>query len=354
MKIAPVIELSSSDKLQLESWTRSRSIEKRLHDRACIVLLSYKGLPSKEIARQMSIREATVSKWRNRYVKGGIAGLHDAFRSGKPLQYTEKDEKKILASLDQKPPKGYSVWNGDLLANKLGVSKEYVWRTLKKYNIHLQRNHSWCISTDPEFAEKSADIIGLYLAPPENAIILSIDEKPAIQALERAQGWLRLPSGKAITGYNHEYKRHGTTTLFAALNIVTGLIKTAQYNRRRRKEFLQFLNQVIKEYEGQQIHVILDNLSTHKPKNDKWLQRHKNVTFHYTPTHASWLNQVEIWFSILTRQALKNTSFTSKKDLVQAIEDYVEAYNKDAAPFEWTKTTVYPIKPTEKINYANL
>jgi transposase len=242
---------------------------------------------------------------------------------------------------------------GTLIAEHLGtVSDDYVWRVLKKFDIHLQRKHSWCISTDPQFAEKAADIIAMYLDPPTNAVVISVDEKPAIQALERAQGWLKLPNGKAITGYSHEYKRHGTVNLFAALEISTGLIKTNQFQRRRRKEFLLFMNEVIKQYEGQEIHVILDNSSTHKPKNDQWLARHKNVHFHFTPTHASWLNQVEVWFSILTRHNLRKASFTSVEQLIDSIEKYSEAYNKNAHPFEWTKQKVF--QRTLKYKYANL
>ena len=160
----------------------------------------------------------------------------------------------------------------------------------------------------PGICPKSTDIVGLYLDPPENAIVICVDEKPGIQALERAQGWLRLPNGKSLHGYNHEYKRHGTTTLFAALEVATGQVKTGHFKRRRRREFLTFMNEVVAAYSDQQIHVILDNLNTHKPKKDRWLPRHKKVHFHYTPTHASWLNQAEIWFSILSRSALQGAS----------------------------------------------
>jgi hypothetical protein len=164
-----------------------------------------------------------------------------------------------------------------------------VWRVLREHEISLERRRSWCISTDPAFAQKAAVIVALYLQPPENAVVLSVDEKPHIQALERAQGWLKLPNGKALTGFNHEYKRHGTTTLFAALDVVTGLVKAGHYRRRRRVEFLHFMNRVVVDHLGREIHVILDNLNTHKPKHDCWLARHKNIHFHFTPTHASWL-----------------------------------------------------------------
>ncbi len=223
---------------------------------------------------------------------------------------------------------------------------------LKQHGIHLERRRSWCISTDAEFARKAADIVGLYLDPPENAVVVCVDEKPGIQALERAQGWLRLPNGKALTGYNHQYKRHGTTTLFAALEVATGQVKTGHFKRRRRREFLAFMNEVVAAYSTQQIHVILDNLNTHKPKKDRCLSQHKNVHYHYTPTHASWLNQVEIWFSILSRSALRGASFTSPRQVRQAIDRFVEAHNEQAAPFRWTKKFVQPEGLKNK--YSNL
>ena len=166
-------------------------------------------------------------------------------------------------------------------------------------------------ATDPEFVAKAADIVGLYLAPPDHAIVLAVDEKPAIQALERAQGYLKLPNGRSLHGQAHEYRRRGTTTLFAALEVATGQIKAKHTKRRRRAEFLDFMNEVVADYPDQEIHVVLDNLRTHKPKRDRWRARHKNVHFHFTPTHASWLNQVEIWFSILARRTLEGASFTS-------------------------------------------
>ena len=170
--------------------------------------------------------------------------------------------------------------------------------------------------------------------------------------MERAQGWLQLPNGKALTGFSHEYTRHGTTTLFAALEVATGLVKAGHYNRRRRTEFLHFMNQIIKDYPETEIHIILDNLSTHKPKNDMWLKRHPNVYFHYTPTHASWLNQIECWFSILTRSALRGASFSSPSQVREAINRFIEVFTKNAAPFEWKKRIVHTLG--FKIYYANL
>jgi len=217
----------------------------------------------------------------------------------------------VLATLDESPPPGYARWNGPLLAKALGdVSEAQVWRILRRHGISLERRRSWCVSTDPQFDKKAADVVGLYLDPPENAVILCVDEKPHIQALERAQGWLTLPDGRSLKGFSSRYRRHGTTTLFAALEVATGLVKTGHYKRRRRVEFLTFMNQVVADYPEREIHVILDNLNTHKPRRDLWLARHPQVHFHFTPTHASWLNQVEVWFSVLTRSALRGASFS--------------------------------------------
>ena len=198
------------------------------------------------------------------------------------------------------------------------------------------------MSTGPQFAQKAADIVGLYLDPPENAVVISVDEKPAIQALERAQGWLRLPNGQAVRGQNHEYKRHGTTTLFAALEVHTGIVAVGHYRRRRRREFLDFMNRVVAQHPETELHVILDNLNTHKPKHDRWLARHPLVYFHYTPTHASWLNQVEVWFSVLTRAVLRGLSATNPRQVRRAIDRFTNASNEHPVPFEWTKSVVHP------------
>jgi transposase len=319
-----------------------------------MVLAAADGAATQSIASDLGQRPATVSKWRKRYAEGGLAALQDEPRSGRPAQYGEQDELRILRQLDQAPPPGYAEWNGRLLAEALGdVSADYVWQVLRGLGIALQQRHSWCVSTDPEFAAKAADITGLYLDPPEDAIVICVDEKPHIQALERTQGYLRLPSGRAITGFSHEYKRHGTTTLFAALEVATGLVSAGHYQRRRRREFLDFMNDIVRDYGPEvELHVILDNLNTHKPKHDRWLARHRNVHFHYTPTHASWLNQIEIWFSILARQALKGRSFKSPRELRQAISQFVQSYNAAAAPFEWKKAVVQQV-PLAR-SYADL
>lgn len=282
-----------------------------------------------------------VSRWRNRFADRGLAGLEDKPRPGKRPIYGKATDKRILALLNLPPPKGYARWSGPLLAAALGdVDVQYVWRFLRAQQIDLAGRKSWCESNDPEFAAKAAEVVGLYMAPPKNAIVICVDEKPSIQALERAQGYLKLPNGRTLTGHSHDYRRHGTSTLFAAFAVATGKVTAAHRLRRRRTEFLDFMNGVVAAYPGKRIHVILDNLNTHKD-NDHWLERHPKVRFHFTPTRASWLNQVEMWFSILQGQSLSGASFNSVAQLRKHIDDFIAAYNENAAPFAWTKAKVH-------------
>ena len=353
MATRAAIQLTSEEEQKLREWTRAGTSEHRMVERARVILLANQGKSNLEIAEHLKTRPARVSKWRQRFRAGRLEGLQDAERAGRPAHYDEATERRVLTMLDQPPPEGYGTWSGALLAEALGdVSDDQVWRVLRKHEICLQRRRSWCISTDPEFGPKAADIVGLYLSPPENALVLCVDEKPSIQALERAQGWLRLPHGKALNGRSHGYKRHGTITLFAAFDIATGQVIAGHYNRRRRREFLDFMNQIVAAYPDRQLHVVLDNLNTHKPKQDRWLKRHPQVHLHFTPTYSSWLNQVECWFSILSQQALRGVSFTSPEQLRDAIDKFVKAYNDKAAPFEWTKAVVHATSPKPK--YADL
>jgi transposase len=352
-KPTAVIHLTEDEEIKLKEWSRKGTAEQRLVERARVILLTNQGKTTRQIAGQLHTRTARVSKWRQRFAARRLDGLTDAPRSGKPAKYDASTEKRVLTQLDEAPPQGYSNWNGNRLAEVLkDVSKDHIWRILRKHNICLQRRRSWCISTDPEFGPKAADVVGLYLNPPQNALVLSVDEKPSIQALERAQGYIRLPNGQAINGFSHGYKRNGTTTLFAALDIVTGQVQTGHYNRRRRREFLDFMNEIVEANPDREIHVILDNLNTHKPKDDRWLKRHTQVHFHFIPTYSSWLNQVECWFSILSRQALRGASFESPRQLREAIDRFVDVYNQKAAPFEWKKAVVFPSAP--KPRYADL
>ncbi len=349
---ALTIHLSEAERQELDRWHRAGKTEKRMLPRIQIIKLAAQGLSSRQIAARLQLRRPTVLKWRRRFGQRRLEGLRDAPRSGPPRRYTAATERRILAQLDESPPSGRARWNGRLLAQALGdVSPYQVWTVLRKHGIELERRHSWCVSTDPEFARKAADIVGLYLDPPAGAVVLSVDEKPAIQALERAQGWLRLPNGRSLRGFNHEYQRHGTSTLFAALEVFSGTVTTAHYPRRRRREFLHFMNRMVAAHADRELHVIVDNLSSHKPKHDRWRARHPNVHFHYTPTHASWLNQIECWFSILSRQALQGASFTSVEHLRQAMDRFVASYNQTATPFEWTKRVVKPAQLKHRYAY---
>ena len=315
------ISLSPEEQQTLRRWTAAGTTENRLVERANVVLLLGQGKTNVEVAKMLKTRSARVSKWRRRFASQRLEGLRDADRTGRPATYDETTVKRVMALLDEPPPAGYGKWSGPLVAQALGdVSDAQIWRILREYQISLMRKRSWCISTDPEFGPKAADIVGLYLNPPENALVLCVDEKPSIQALERAQGWLRLPNGKALSGFSHGYKRHGTTTLFAAFEVATGQVQAGHYKRRRRREFLDFMNDVVAAHPDQDLHVILDNLNTHSKKDDRWLKSHPRVHLHFIPTYSSWLNQVECWFSILTKQALAGVSFTSPRQLRDAID----------------------------------
>ena len=292
------------------------------------------------IARECHTRPNTVIKWRQRFVQSGLAGLRDAPRPGAKPIYGADFRKRVLALLEQPPPPGQACWDGPAVAAKLKGSVHAVWRVMRKEGICLQRQRSWCVSTDKEFAAKAANIVGLYLHPPENALVISVDEKPSIQALERATGYVETDNGKIVRGCKSTYKRHGTLNLFAALQVATGQIQTSTTTLKRREEFLQFMDQIVAEAPAdRQLHVILDNYCTHK-KCDAWLAQHPTVHFHFTPTSASWLNQVEIWFGIMSRKALRGASFRNVTELRQAIEAFIAAYNPTAKPFKWRKREV--------------
>src|ERR1700747_1834831 len=324
----------------LEARCRAPSTPQGAVERARIVLLAAEGRSTRSIAKEVGVQPRIVSKWRHRFADHGLAGLENRPHRGKKPIYGVATNKRILALLDKPPPQGYARWTGPLLAQALeDVDVQYIWRFLREHKIDLAVRKSWCESNDHAFTAKAADVVGLYIDPPAKAIVLCVDEKPSIQALERAQGYLKLPNGRALTGQSHDYKRHGTTTLFAALEVATGKVLATHTKRRRRIEFLAFMNSTIAAYPGCELHVILDNLNTHK-KNEHWLKKHPNVQFHFTPTRASWLNQVEIWFSILQSQSLSGASFTAVKELQEHIDAFIRIYNDTAEPFVWTKKKV--------------
>ena len=347
------IHLTSDQRRELEQLAHGPRVEARYAQRAQMILWADEGLSNVEIAGRMDTRTARVSKWRTRFAAEGSDGLCDDFRPGAEPRYDAATERRILALLENKPPLGYARWNGRLVAQALGdVSDDQVWRVLRRLGISLSRRRSWCVSTDPEFAAKAADVVGLYLDPPQNAVVLSVDEKSCIQALERAQGWLKMPNGRALTGFAHEYKRHGTTTLMAALEVATGKVLGQCQPRNRRVEFVAFLEELEAAYPEQELHVVLDNLSVHRITDPAFWKKHPRLHFHFTPTHASWLNQVEAWFSILSAQCLRGASFAHVKELIAHIEAFIAAYDRTCHPFNWRKVRVSAHSPAGQ--YANL
>lgn len=339
-RIAQKITCSSEVRVELERRAVSRTEAKRTVDRARMVLGCLDEMRVQEVARACQTRSNTVIKWRDRFVEMGLAGLEDEARPGAKKIYDEDFRRRVLEVLEAPPPPGQAVWDGAAVARAVNGSAHAVWRVLRKEGICLQRQRSWCVSTDQEFAAKAADIVGLYLSPPTNALVVSVDEKPSIQALERATGYVETDNGKIVRGFKSTYKRHGTLNLFAALQVATGKVTTRTTEQKRREDFLGFMDEIVAEMpKDKELHVILDNYCTHK-KCDAWLAQHPNVHFHFTPTSASWLNQVEIWFGILSRKALRGASFKNVSDLRQAIEAFVAAYNPTAAPFRWRKREV--------------
>jgi transposase len=310
-------------------------------ERARIILACLEGKEIQQVAGEIGASVATVSKWRSRFAQRGLAGLHDWPRSGKPATYGPAFRDRVLALLEQSPPKGLSHWDGPAVASALGASVHAVWRVLRKEGIYLQRLRTWCVSTDPEFAPKAADVIGLYLNPPLNALVLSVDEKPSIQAIQRPSGYVETDSGAVVRAMKSTYKRNGTLNLFAALEIASGYVHAQTTEQKKREDFRRFLDAIIADLPAdKEIHVILDNYCTHK-RNDDWLAKYEGrVHFHFTPTSASWLNQIEIWFGLLTRKSLRGASFASKDQLRLAIEAFVARTNENPKPFHWRKREV--------------
>jgi transposase len=338
---APALECSAEVKAKLVATSKSQTKEARAVERARIILACLEGKEIQQVAQELSTSIPTVTKWRRRFSEQGLEGLRDRSRPGKPPKYGSVFRDRVLALLEQPPPSGLSHWDGPSVAEKLGASIHAVWRALRREGIYLQRLRTWCVSTDPEFAPKAAEVVGLYLNPPLNALVLSVDEKPSIQALQRPSGYVETDSGSVVRAMKSTYKRNGTLNLFAALEIASGQVHAQTTEQKKREDFRRFLDQVVAELPtDKEIHVILDNYSTHK-KNSEWLAKFNGrVQFHFTPTSASWLNQIEIWFSLLTRKALRGASFSTKTDLRAAIEAFVARTNQHPKPFHWRKREV--------------
>jgi transposase len=338
---APVLECSAEDKASLIAISKSRTAEARTVERARIILARLEGKQIQQVAQELKVSIPTVTKWCKRFSLWGLRGLGDDLRSGRPVTYDAAFRNKVLALLEQPPPPGMSHWDGPAVAEELGSSVHAVWRVLRLEGIYLQRVRSWCVSTDKEFAPKAAEVVGLYLNPPVNAVLLSVDEKPGMQAIERPSGYVETDSGAVVRGLKSTYKRHGTLNLFAALEVGTGQVKTKFTEYKKRADFQSFLDGVIADQPpDKEIHAILDNYSTHK-KNDDWLAKFEGrVQFHFTPTSASWLNQIEIVFSLLQRKTLNGASFKTKDELRDTIEAFIRKHNERAKPFRWRKREV--------------
>ena len=333
------LTLSDEEREQLESFASSRSLPHGLVRRARIVLMSADGMANTAIAAQLGLTGNTVGKWRSRYLAEGIQGLYGEVRPGRPRTISDEKVAALVRKTLKTKPKDATHWSVRTMAASCGLSKSTVHRIWGAFGLQPHRQRHFKLSTDPFFIEKVRDIAGLYLNPPDNALVLCVDEKSQIQALDRSQPLLPLGLGYA-EGVTHDYVRHGTTTLFAALDIATGAVMTRCRQRHRHQEFLQFLREIDSSVpEGLDVHLVIDNYATHKhAKVRRWLAARPRYHVHYTPTYASWLNQVEIWFGIITQRAIRRGVFRSVRQLIQKIEDFVEHYNRKRRPFVWVAT----------------
>ncbi|MCA1569654.1 MAG: IS630 family transposase [Chloroflexi bacterium] len=335
---APALDVPQSDRAALASIVRARTSQQRAVTRARIVLRAADGVANERIADELGVALMTVKLWRRRYANAGLAGLDDAARPGRPARYSRADRERVIALTLSAPPVGTTHWSARRLAAQLGMSEATVWRIWQSAGLKPHRVETFKFSTDPQLEAKVRDVVGLYLNPPERAIVLSLDEKTQIQALDRTQPMLPLRPG-GVERRTHDYKRNGVTSLFAALNIATGEVTQQSRARHTGADFLAFLRRLNRTYPSGELHVILDNVSTHKtPAVRAWLSRHSRITFHFTPTSASWLNQVETWFAILTRQAIRRGTFASVKELITMIDTFTDNWNDGSSPFVWVKT----------------
>jgi transposase-like protein len=331
------LTLSDDDRATLEYWTRCQTVPAGHRERARIVLAIANGAGTSAAARMVGVSRPTVIKWRDRFAATGLAGLDDHPRAGRPKTI---DDAAIIAATLEAPPESLAIthWSSRLLGRHLGIGHATIARAWRSYRVQPWRSGTFKFSTDPELEGKVRDIVGLYLNPPENAIVLCVDEKSQIQALNRTQPILPLRPGLPEKA-THDYRRNGTTTLFAALEVATGTVTDRCYDRHGKAEFLDFLKLVARAYPRRRLHVVLDNYHTHKHDDiNAWLQRNPRVTLHFTPTSGSWLNLVEVFFGIITRQAIRRGSFDSVGELINAIRAFIDGYNQRCRPFTWTKT----------------
>lgn len=334
------IVLSNEEKSKLQKYANGKATEHRMVVRAKIVLMAANGTETIRIAKQLDISPKMVCKWRIQYSKYGIEGLSDAKRPGRPWKFGPEDRLKVITTACQKP-EAITHWSIRELQKNVpnNMSRATIHRILKKTDLKPHQYKMWLNSNDPEFEAKQTEITGLYMNPPENALVICVDERTGMQALGR-----KIPNKPMRPGQpekmEFEYVRHGTKSLIAAFVAHEGKVTGKCYDRHRHEEFIDFLEEIEKEYPQKELHIIVDNLSVHKHKDvNKWLEkRNGRIKFHFTPTHASWLNQIELWFSILSRKLLKRGIFNSREDLVAQVMKFIEKYNKEAKPFRWTYT----------------
>ncbi|HEY1914178.1 MAG TPA: IS630 family transposase [Streptosporangiaceae bacterium] len=338
--------LSDSQRNELRAELAPEGYDGSVASRAQIVLWHDGGRSAPEIAALMSTSKVTVYKWLQRYQEGGLAALGSRKSTGRPRGISGEARSRILALTRQAPPEstGLTHWSSYEMARYLRrnegieVSHNFISVLWRENGIKPHRQGTFKLSRDPDFTAKVVDVVGLYLDPPAGAVVLSVDEKTQVQALDRTQPLLPVSFGKTEKR-THDYKRNGTTNLFAAFDTGTGEVTGRCFSRRRTREFLMFMDEMAQRHPSQETHVVLDNLSTHSgPQVSKWLARHQNFRFHYTPVGSSWLNQVEMWFGIITRQAIRRGTFSSVRVLTQAISNYISSWNEDSTPFKWTAT----------------
>ncbi len=354
MSLTVTVEVPAADREVLLGWTRASSGRAGLAQRARIVLLAADGLGTGQLVDRVGVSKPTVIAWKRRYAEEGLDGLADRPKPGRPPGI---DEAQIVVRTLEKPPErlGVTHWSSRLLAAELGLSNVTVAKVWRKWNLQPWRTETFKFSTDPELEAKVRDVVGLYLNPPDKAVVLCVDEKSQVQALDRTAPILPLRPG-VPERQTHDYRRNGTTTLFAALEVATGRVTDACYPRHRHQEFLAFLKQVARAYPRRELHLVVDNYATHKhPAVQAWLTKHPRVQLHFTPTSGSWLNMVEIFFGIITRQAIRRGTFRSVADLKTAIATFIAGWNDRCAPFVWTKTAdeLLPhCRPSKKISFT--
>jgi transposase len=337
----PVAEivLTAAEREALEAFRRRRKTAQALSLRAGIVLACADGLSNGEVASQLNVTRQTVGKWRSRFAAGRLEGLTDEPRPGAPRKITDATVERVVATTLEETPRGATHWSTRGMAKRLGLSHMTVARIWRAFGLQPHRSESFKLSPDPLLVEKVRDIVGLYLDPPSDALVLCVDEKSQIQALDRTQPLLPMQPGQTERR-THDYRRHGTISLFAALDTATGKVITATRRRHRSLEFRTFLDQVDAEVPPElDVHLVMDNLSTHKsPTVRRWFQRHPRFHVHFTPTYGSWINQVERWFGLLEQRQIKRGSHRSVVALVRAINEFVQVSNENARPFKWVKS----------------